>query len=122
MKAERKSSKYSFSYVKYFNSPNSATLNSGRTVYRSEKIFVPKYNKWVVCAPYDNHFIYLDPTPAVPGDRRWLLMCTCGSPAVIVGANVYKKDASPAVGGTTVGEMIVCYFHMNRGRHAEGST
>lgn len=62
------------------------------------------------CAPYDSHFIFMD-------DRRkgWILFCTCGSPAVAVGYDAYKHDASPQ------GQLLVCYFHAASGKHTDGS-
>jgi hypothetical protein len=111
-----------FSIIKHFNSPNSATTLDGYKVRREEKIFVKQLGRYVVCAPYDNHFIYLDPAfEKVKG--RWFAMCTCGSPAVIAGYNAYKKDASPTSGsGIIPGEMLLCYLHSNTMRHADGTT
>lgn len=123
---KKKSSKlpYKFSIIRQFNSPNSALTQGGYEVKREEKLYIPTMNKWVMCAPYDNHFVYIDPTPIskTSTDRRWLLMCTCGSPAIVVGYNAYKNNASPAIGGDTPGEMLVCYFHAQYNRHAENST
>lgn len=96
-----------FVTVKYYNSPNKVTLDNGLTVTRAEKI------DGVICAPYDNHFIYEVPKRF---KRSWFAMCTCGSPAVIVGSDVYKEDASP----TKSGQMIVCLSHANTGKHATG--
>jgi|YelNatPaOPRAMG01_1025707.scaffolds.fasta_scaffold232255_1 hypothetical protein len=114
--------KIRFSIIKHFNSPNSAVTLDGYTVRRQNKIFIRELGRSVVCAPYDNHFIYLDPVFNQKGGR-WFAMCTCGSPAVIAGYNAYKKDASPTSGDDILpGEMLVCYFHSNTGRHSDGST
>lgn len=111
-----------FAIIKHFNSPNSATTLDGYTVRRQDKIFIKWLKRFVVCAPYDNHFIYIDPL-FEKRDGRWFAMCTCGSPAVIAGYNAYRKDASPTSGdGIVPGEMLVCYFHSNTGRHSDGST
>ena len=87
-------------------------------IERQEKVFVVDPNmhtaEWVTCAPYDNHFVYLLP----PNIEGWFAMCTCGGPAVIVGYNAYKKDASP----TDTGKMLLCYHHANSGKHADGSS
>jgi len=92
----------------------------GYSVDRLEKLWIPEYGRFVVCAPYDNHFIYEDPSKKT---GRWVFMCTCGSPAVIVGSDAYAGHASPTSGvGIYPGEMLVCKMHMDRNKHADGST
>jgi hypothetical protein len=116
------------SVIKHRN-PNSAITADGKEVRREEKIWYSEYDdegypitgRFIMCAPYDNHFIYEDPMwKIIPG--RWAHMCSCGSTSVIVGYNAYKKDASPSTEGTIKGEMFVCYYHVQFGRHADGST
>jgi hypothetical protein len=104
--------KFTFSIIRHHNSPNDAVTADGVKVYRSSKIFVPEWVAYIRCAPYDTHFIYEDKSNKV---GRWALMCTCGSPAIIVGYNVYKKDASNS------GAMIVCNQHASTGRHVGGA-
>ena len=91
----------------------------GVKVYRKEKIEW-ELGRFIKCAPYDNHFVYIDPT------RRhgWVSMCSCGAPSVVVGYNAYRQDGSPTTSeeSTTPGEMIVCFLHAMTGRHADGST
>lgn len=103
--------------IKQAGTPVSATTLDGKIVERLDKIFLPAFGKSVACAPYDNHFVY---------HRRdikgWALYCTCGGPAVIVGYNAYKNDASPSTEGDVMGELLVCYFHAANGKHADGST
>ncbi len=95
----------------------------GKKFYRQE--FIPMYMDGmdkppvkVKCAPYDNHFIYKDMRR-----HSWTTFCTCGSPAVVVGFDVYKKDASAQ------GAMLVCLFHASEREnpkysftHADGSS
>lgn len=104
----------SFSIVHHRGSPNEATTLSGDKVFRTEKIFFLEMARFVACAPYDNHFVYDNPSKK---SGMWTPMCTCGSPAVIVGYNAYKQDASPSENG----EMIVCLSHAQTGKHADGT-
>ena len=102
-----------FSIIHHFSSPNEARLTNGRTIFREEKLLVKEMQKFVMCAPYDNHFIYEAKIPNMSS-----YMCTCGAPAVIIGSNQYKQDASP----TDTGELFVCFFHASLGKHADGTT
>ena len=112
----------SFSVIRQHNSANKAETLDGFIVHRKEQIFFNEVNspRLVKCSPYDNHFIYEDPSGKI---NRWNEMCTCGSFAVIVGYNVYKKDASPTTRAesSAPGEMFICWSHATTGRHAEGS-
>lgn len=95
----------SFSIIKQRGDPKTATTLDGHVVHKEEKVFVPEWNRWVACADYHGeHFVYLDPSDK-PG--RWFAMCTCGSPAVIVGKDVYKGEQG----------MLVCHFHAAQGYH-----
>jgi len=103
--------------IKHAGIPTETTTLDGKKVYRQEKIYLPSYGRYVMCAPYDNHFIYLTDT------KGWAIMCTCGSAGVISGYNAYKNDASPTSGeGIVPGELLVCYTHANTGRHADGTS
>jgi len=106
--------KQPFSIIKHYNSPNSAVTLDGYTVKREEKVFIEGLGGFVPCAPYDNHFVYLEPSGK---QGRWFAACTCGSPAVLIGAKDYAHLGSPE------GMMLVCYFHTNPNmmRHADGS-
>jgi len=104
----------SFSIIKQHGDPNKAVTVDGFTITRQEKLFIPEYQKFVMCAPYSSHFIYLDPS-GKPG--RWFAMCTCGAPSVITGYSGYKQDAS-----SNEGAMLVCLYHAQHGHHQnEGS-
>lgn len=104
----------SFSIVHHLNSPNEAVTLSGDVVHREEKIFFLELKRFVMCAPYDNHFVYANPSKK---SGMWSPMCSCGSPAVIVGYNAYRQDSSR----TDSGELIVCLTHAQTNRHADGS-
>lgn len=110
---------FSFAIIKHFNSVNSATTLDGKNVKREEMLLFdePGKERFIRTAPYDNHFIYIDPLwRSIKG--RWKFMCTCGSPAGIVGYNAYKNDAS----STETGELLVCLSHARTGKHGGGST
>jgi len=106
-------SNISFSIIKNYNSPNLAVTEDGIEVRRKEKIYIPDWNVEIMCAPYDNFFIYYDPSNKI---GRWNLMCACGSPAGVVGYNAYRDDAS------NDGAMIICLAHGQYGKHADGSS
>jgi hypothetical protein len=99
-----------FAVIQQRGDPYKAITLDGQTVVREEKVFIPEYQNFVACAPYSSHFVYLDPSGI---EQRWFAMCTCGSPAVIVGYDAYRQDAS-----SNEGAMLVCLFHAQRGHHA----
>jgi hypothetical protein len=107
----------SFSIIKHLH-VNRVTTIDGYICHRKDKLFVPEYNADVPCAPYDNHFIFLDPHVLKPGDPRkyWFAMCTCGGPSILVGSNAYSHL------GSSSGMMFVCLVHLNTGKHVDGST
>jgi len=100
--------------IKHLNSPNEAITHSGKRVVRQNKLWFNELRRFVNCAPYDNHFCYDNPDNS---KAQWTPMCTCGSPAGIVGYNAYKTDSSPSDNG----ELVVCLSHAMRGTHADGS-
>ena len=116
--------KFTFAIIKQYLSPHSAITMDNNTVQREDKIWFgePDY-KFVACAPYDNFFVFDDPAVAKGVKYRWTPVCSCGSPAGIVGYNAYKKDSSPSPRGVglTPGELVVCLAHAQYGRHADGS-
>lgn len=87
---------------------NSVTVN-GQKVHRSEYVWIHmnEVPKKIRCAPYDDHFVFRDPTATV----GWTLQCTCGSAAGIVGWDAYKNDASAQ------GALLVCIAHATNGKH-----
>lgn len=87
-----------FNIIQHAGTPQKALLPDGKTyVYRQEKLFIPEWGAFVLCAPYDDHFIY--ETNAVGS----AYMCTCGSTAVV---------APPDPSG-----LLVCKFHADEGYH-----
>jgi len=118
--------------VKFTGDRKSGVTNTGKTVYRRDKIWMGKEYGLVKTAGYGSNFIYVDPdynekTGEWPRGKkyvgRWTPMCSCGSPAAIVGAKVYKGDASPTgrQDSTTPGQMIICLSVANYGHHIDGS-
>lgn len=97
-----------FNIVHHLGYPRSAMTLDGIKVFRQEKIYVPDMLEEILCAPYDDHFIYEEPTKK---RGRWSHMCTCGSPAVIVERQGYKRDSS------LTGKMFICHFHGLYGKH-----
>lgn len=61
---------------------------------------MPEWGAFVPCAPYEEHFVYLNPDTS-EGSSSY--MCTCGSAAVVV---------PPGPAG-----MFVCLFHATYGSH-----
>lgn len=99
--------------VRQVGKPKRFRTYDGRWIDAKDKIFIPEYNAWIPCAPYDNHTIY-ETGFTKPGTQPY--MCTCGAMAVIVGWNVYKNEASPQ------GLMFVCHHHATFQKHADGSS
>jgi len=81
----------------------------GKMFYRQDKVNLGVDMGVINCAPYDNEFIFLDARR-----KGWILFCTCGSPAVVVGYDVYSRDASAQ------GALLVCYHHAAYGTHIGG--
>ena len=106
--------KKTFNIIKHRGSPKEAVTLWGTKVYRKDKIFIPEYENFVICADYDNHFIYEVPdskeTAGIPS-----FLCTCGAFGIIVAYSGYKQDASKQDL-----PMLVCYLHANTGHHATG--
>ena len=103
----------SFSVIRYRGDPDKAVVQTGHTVYRREKIFIQELNNnqgaWVTCASYDNHFVYEEPSGKA---KLPSFICTCGSPAVVVGYSGYEGQAS------SQGYMLVCLLHATYGHHS----
>lgn len=103
--------------IRYAGEAAKARLPNGEWVYRTDKFFLIDRGVFVKVAPYDNHFIY---ETKAKGNAY---VCTCGSPAVITGYNVYKDDSSPTNElGIVPGELMLCFYHASFGKHADGSS
>lgn len=113
--------------IRSHNTPKKATLGERvKLVPMPDKLYYDETrNIYIQCAPYDNHFIGMNPD-FVQGRKAWFALCSCGGIAVVVGYDVYRKDASPSgVSGVkeiAKGEMIVCYAHALTGKHGDGSS
>lgn len=88
-----------------------AVLPDGKRVERAERIFLRSHRAWYYTMDYDNHFIYENPSRY--GSST---LCTCGATAVVVNYDVYYQLSS------NKGAMLVCSYHMQSGRHADGSS
>jgi hypothetical protein len=97
-----------FNIIHHAGYPMEAYTIEGVKVFREDEIFVPEMQEAIRCAPYDDHFVYEEPTH---GYGKWSHMCTCGSPAVIVERAAYRKDSA------LTGKMLICYFHRIYGKH-----
>lgn len=102
----------SFNIIRYRGQQNKAQLPNGTWIERADRLWVEEYGL-VMCAPYDDHFIFRNPNKKEIGS---LYQCTCGSMAVVVGPQGYLYDASPQ------GKMLVCHHHATHGIHATGGT
>lgn len=132
---------FQFNIVRKRGSPTEVTLQSGHKVEKQDYVYYRKPNPdasapgdWsmVKCSDYHGeHFVYLDPLYNDPaahvdpnkrdtGRGHWFAMCTCGSPAVIVGPDEAAKEDS-----NCKEQMLVCYiYHLTLvqdgwGRHAD---
>jgi hypothetical protein len=89
------------------------------TVERQDFIpFTDADNRWrmIKAADYWEHFVYINP------DTRkgsWFAMCTCGSPAVIIGgAEAAEQETRPEM------NLLACYIYtltlteLGKARHA----
>ena len=91
--------------IKHAGEVRTATLPDGTTVHREERLFVEEWGAFVACAPYQDHFVYLNPDTR-DGSPGYL--CTCGSVAVVT---------PPSPTG-----MFVCMFDLNDGLRGYHST
>jgi hypothetical protein len=124
--------------VRFMGDRKSGVTTNGKTVYRSDKLWMGKEYGFVQCAQFSSHFIYHDPdfdqkTGNWPVDKygrtprqfvgKWTPMCSCGSPCAVYGANAYKQFASPTnrSESTTPGQMLMCIAVVNYGVHMDGS-
>lgn len=112
--------KFSFAIIKHRGDLNHAETADGHRVHRQKKVWIDategSRGRYVMCAPYDEHFVFIDPMyKKMRG--RWFALCSCGSPAVLIGSNTYAHDASPSTEGTIMGEMLVCMIHAQTGNH-----
>lgn len=132
---------YKFNIIRQRASPTEIILQSGHKVIKQEYVYFQMPNadgsgagEWrtTKCADYHGeHFVYIDPLYNDPpfkadpnkqqtGRGHFFAMCTCGSPAVIVGPNEAAFEESEAVE-----QLLVCYvYHLTLkekgvGQHAD---
>jgi hypothetical protein len=108
----------SFNIIRVHNTPHKAVLEDGLVVERKDKVFIAEEGGEVMCAPYSNHFVFLDPhvIPKESNKKYYFAGCTCSSPAVIVGPSTYQHLSS------LTKKMLVCYAHLTWGKHMDGSS
>lgn len=124
--------------VRFTGDRKSGVTSTGKTVYRTDKLWMGKEYGWVSCAQFGSHFIYHDPdfnqqTGEWPLDNtgrplpsfigKWSPLCSCGSPCAVYGTNAYKKYTSPTTkeDSTTAGQLLMCMAVVNYGVHMDGS-
>lgn len=100
--------------IRNHNDPNSAVTLNGRRVERLKEIYLPSeaYRRALPVLQTSMHFCFRDPDVA----RGTTLFCTCGSPAIIIGYDAYKKHSS-YLGN----EVISCHSFIQYGVHSDGS-
>lgn len=103
---------HKFNIIKHRGDPTEAETASGHTVEKQTYVYFrdPQGEyQYVRCAQYHNeHFIYVDPVFNEDGPQargRWFAMCTCGSPAVLVGEDIGGAVFDPE------GKLLVCQEH-----------
>lgn len=119
-----------FNIIRVRGTPNWVELDTNNGIIKitrskEGKVYVPgdSFERYVKTADYDNHFVGLTPNfDKVYGS--WFAYCSCGSPAVVVGHQVYKHGASPGNrdDGMVAGEMLVCFSLASDGKHLDGSS
>lgn len=112
-----------FNIIHHRGQPNEANFEFQRRsfkVARQEQIFVldDLFNRFISCAPYDNHFIFQFPDGAMKllalinqqrPEAEWMKMpdhmCTCGGAAIIIHPWDIEKS------------LFVCQFEVTFGYH-----
>lgn len=98
--------------IRSHNDPKNAITLGGQHVERLGEIYLPSHHANIPVLQTSMHFCFRDPT--VP--RGTTLFCTCGSPAIVVGYEAYKRLNSH-IGN----EVISCHHYIQYGVHADGS-
>jgi hypothetical protein len=117
---------HSFNIIKTRGDPDVATTLTGHHVTKKERVIIPSpfdgtMISLLVADYHDEHFVYIDPLfekDLPENDERsyWFAMCTCGSPAGIIGpsdANIHEGvSLYDRLTGKGVGEnLLVCQFY-----------
>lgn len=107
----------SFNIIRQRGQLNRARLPDGTWVERTDKIWIPEYRNFIRVLFDDVHFIYEVPKHLITRDFRGpLYMCTCGSPAIVVGMSGYVFGASPQ------GLVLTCQLLTEQQRHSDIGT
>jgi hypothetical protein len=116
--------------VKFTGDRKSGVTDTGKTVYRQEKLWMGKEYGFVATAQFGSHFIFHDPdfnqqTGEWPRGKkfmgRWSPLCSCGSPAAIYGFRAYQQFSSPEKNSSHPGQMLLCKSVVDFGHHMDGS-
>lgn len=118
---------FKFNIIRQRASPTEIILDSGHKVEKQEFVYFQMPNddssgpgdwRMIKCADYSGeHFVYLDPlyladpkkvdpSKEQTGRGHWFALCSCGSPAVIVGPAEAAFEESNAVE-----QLLVCYIY-----------
>lgn len=112
---------YKFGIVRQRGSPVEVTLDSGHVVKKEKWLYIkaattgfadPNKEQWehYEAADYHGeHFLYVDPLYHVDGPEgtgHVAIMCTCGSPGIIVGATSGRLEDSDRTK-----KLAVCYVY-----------
>jgi hypothetical protein len=115
---------FRFNIIKHRGDPQTAETLSGHTVKKESHVYLksPYDNKVISlrCADYHGeHFVYINPMYEKDGSDglgQWFAMCTCGSPAVIIGPMAAQSHDEGLWEN-----MLVCYaFAMTQASHGHG--
>jgi hypothetical protein len=103
-----------FNIIKFKGDPNTVTLVDGTKIQndRRDFIFVPEYGAMIRVVRYGSHFLFEVPKRI----RGPSYLCSCGAAGIMVGSKAYAHLGSPE------GMMLVCSFHTQFNRHADGSS
>lgn len=103
-----------FNIIKFRGDPETVTLVNGTVIKNNHEdfIWVQEFPGFVRKAPYGLHFVFEVPK-TLKGSPSF--MCSCGSPAIFIGSKDYAHL------GSAEGMMLVCMFHTNYNKHADGS-
>jgi len=111
---------YRFNRIRHRGDPKSAITLSGHRVTKEDPVYyrlpddegAVAAGTWVAlkCADYHGeHFVYIDPLyndDTGKGVGHWFAMCTCGSPAVVVGRKIGDAQDSDIQE-----RLLVCYLY-----------
>ena len=125
----------SYNIIKSRGSPTEAVTLSGHRVEKKDFVIMPNpmdsegYGSKpmaLMCADYHNeHFVYIDPLfeKDLPKDDRrqiWFAMCTCGSPAGMIGPGDAARHNGQQYDGSQ-GKLLVCQaYYQNLLMHGHG--